>query len=95
MGQLEGFLWGLAGGFFAELLGWFKLRQQLPAMVPAPVYWIITGLMIVVGGIMVVAYLRSNIPLNPLLSLNVGAATPLIIGSLVAQAPAVDPGRVN
>ncbi len=54
----------------------------------------ITGLMIL-AGLMVVAYLRSNIPLNPLLSINVGAATPLIIGSLVAQTPPVEPGKIS
>ncbi|MBI3667259.1 MAG: hypothetical protein HY236_13715 [Acidobacteria bacterium] len=93
MGILEGFLWGLVGGFFAELLGWFKLRQQIPS-VPG-FYWVITVLMIFAGGVMVVAYLRSNMPLNPLLSINVGAATPLIIASLVAQAPPIEPGRIN
>ena len=86
---------GPGWGAFAELLGWFKLRQQIPSVPSGFSYWIITGLMILAGGVMVVAYLRSNIPLNPLLSINVGAATPLIIGSLVAQAPPIDPGKVN
>ena len=94
MGLIEGFFWGLAGGGFAELLGWFKLRQQTP-IAPGKSYWIITGLMILAGGVMVVAYIGSNIVLNPLLSINVGAATPLIIGSLVAQVPPIDPGRVD
>ena len=81
MGVWEGLVWGLVGGLFAELLGWFKLRQQIPSILPGAYYWMITGLMILAGGLMVVAYLRSNIPLNPLLSINVGAAAPLIIGS--------------
>ena len=95
MGVWEGLLWGLVGGFFAELLGWFKLRQQIASMSFGLPYWVITGLMILAGGVLVVAYLRSNIPLNPLLSINVGAATPLIIGSLAAQIPAQEPGTVD
>ena len=93
MGWLEGLGWGIVCGAFAELLGWFKLRRQIPDT-PRP-YWIITVLMILAGGVLVVAYIRSSMPLNPLLSINVGAATPLIIGSLVAQAPPVEPGRVD
>ena len=55
MGIFEGFLWGLIGGVFAELLGWFKLRQQIPNLPTGTSYWIITGLMILAGGVMVVA----------------------------------------
>lgn len=95
MGLWEGLGWGLIGGMFAELLGWFMLRQQVPSILPGTYYRVITSLMILAGGVMVVAYLRSNIPLNPLLSINVGATRPLIIASLIAQAPPIEPGRID
>jgi len=28
MEPLHGFMWGVIGGFFAELVGWYELRKQ-------------------------------------------------------------------
>ncbi len=93
MGIIEGFIYGVAGGFLAELLGIFKLRSEVPAELPkwikSPFYWIVTGAMIVAGGGIVIIYLKSNIEIQPLIAINVGASAPLIIGTLVSQAPKV------
>jgi hypothetical protein len=51
--------------------------------------------MLLSGGVLVVIYMKSNIAVAPILALNVGASAPLILGSLVAQAPAIPPGNVN
>jgi hypothetical protein len=99
MGLLEGFLYGLFGGMLAELLGLFKLRHQAPGNLPAFLksgyYWIVTLGMIGAGGGLATVYLGSGIRLIPILAVNVGASAPLIIGSLVAQAPPVNLGRTD
>jgi hypothetical protein len=99
MGPGEGFLWGILGGFLAELLGWYRLRQQAPADFPlwakSPIYWILTLLMIAAGGLLVVMYVASDMPLKAILAVNVGASAPLILQSFLSQAPPIDPGSVN
>ena len=91
MSYIDGFVFGLIGGLLAELLGLFKLRQQapndLPFWIKSPFYWIITALMVLAGGALVVIYKKSNIDLQPIVAVNLGASAPLIIGSLVAQTP--------
>jgi hypothetical protein len=92
-------LYGLLGGALAEILGLFKLRQQaagnLPEFLKSAFYWIVTIAMLCAGAGVVFVYLKSGIPLNPLLAVNVGASAPLIIGSLVSQAPNIPPGKVD
>ncbi len=97
MGICEGFLWGAFGGFLAELLGLFKLRHQssvaLPVWIKSPFYWTITSLMILAGGGLVAIYLRSGVPIKALVAVNLGASAPLLIASLVAQTPSIEPGK--
>ena len=99
MGVMEGFLYGLLGGLFSELLGLFRLRQQavaaLPEFLKSRFYWPVTMAMWIAGGGLVVVYVKSGISLNALLAVNVGASAPLIIGSLVSQAPNIAPGKIN
>ena len=99
MGLLEGFLYGLLGGLLSEILGLFRLRQQAPKDLPLWLkswfYWGTTLLMIAAGGGLVDIYLRSGISIQPILAVNVGASAPLLIGSVLGQAPAIPPGRVN
>lgn len=92
----EAFLYGLLGGFAAEILGLFKLRRAgAPQYVRSIFYWVVTLAMIALGGGVAWLYIKSEIDLTPLLAVNVGAAAPLILGQLVAQAPDITPGRVN
>jgi hypothetical protein len=99
METLSAFGWGLIGGLLAELLGLFKLRQTAPGSLPEWLrswfYWTVTLSMIVAGGVLVLVYFKSGISLQPVIAVNVGASAPLIIGSLVAQVPRVDPGKVD
>jgi hypothetical protein len=99
MGLVEGFAWGVAGGLFAELLGWFKLRHQSPDDLPIQMktihYWVVTFGLILAGGVLVVAYLRSDVKVNAIMALNIGASAPLILSSLVSQSPHVAPGRID
>jgi hypothetical protein len=99
MGLLEGFLYGLLGGLLSEVLGLFRLRQQkvetLPDWLKSWFYWATTVLMITAGGLLVVIYLRSGISVQPILAVNVGASAPLLIGTVLGQAPSIPPGKVN
>jgi hypothetical protein len=82
----DGFWLGVLGGIFGELVNLFKLRQQpvnmLPFWIRSPWYWALTVLM-------------SSIQVAPILAVNIGASAPLILGTLVAQVPAIPPGNVN
>jgi hypothetical protein len=95
----EGFLFGVVGGLFGEVLSLFNLRHQpvglLPVWLKSPWYWAMTILMILSGGGLVVIYMKSSISVAPILAVNIGASAPLILGRLVAQAPAIPPGNVN
>ena len=99
MGLWEGFFWGLLGGGLAELLGWFKLRHQAPEDLPKWMktyyYWGCTILMTAMGGLLVAAYIRSDVRLNAITAINVGASAPLLIGSFISQAPPISPGKVD
>jgi len=99
MGLFEGFLWGVAGGAVAEVLGLYRLRREAPEQLPAwtrgKFYWFITTLMACTGGILVLAYLRSNVMLNAITAINVGASAPLLIGSFVNQAPKISLGNID
>jgi len=96
---VDGFLFGVLGGLFGEILSLFKLRHQpvklLPIWVKSPWYWTMTILMILSGGGLVVIYMMSSIAVAPILAVNIGASALLILGTLVAQAPAIAPGNVN
>lgn len=85
------FLYGVLGGIFSELLGLFKLRHKAPDHFPewlrSPFYWIITFIMIIVGGVLTVIYSKAGINLNPLVAVNIGASAPLLISSFVAHTP--------
>jgi hypothetical protein len=91
MTPLQGFFYGLLGGVFAELGGWFKLRQvvpkQLPEWIKSWFYWFTTILMCLAGGGLVVAYLKSGVTIVPILAVNIGASAPLILGSLGSHVP--------
>lgn len=95
----EGILWGIIGGFGAELLGWFRLRHNTSEpdrpRLGDPWYLLPTVGMILFGGAIVVAYMRSNVPITPILAVNVGAAAPALLGGFIAQFPKAGPGKVD
>jgi hypothetical protein len=99
MSGLEGFLFGLFGAFLSEVLGLFKLRREASlAALPwlkSKFYWVITVLMILIGGGLAWVYLRSGAQLNPLLAVNIGASAPLILSTLVAQTEPVGLPKIN
>jgi hypothetical protein len=99
LGALEGFAWGLLGGLLGELLHWFGIRHQLHRGVPdwskSWLYWTVTILMAVAGGLLVLAYVGTGATLNPLLAINLGISAPLLLKTLSAQVPPIDPGATG
>lgn len=99
MTGLEAFAWGLLGGVGAELLGWYKLRSiptsELPVHLRSRLYWIVTSLMAVTGGLIALAYFRSGVGLHAILAINVGAATPLLLERFIGTGPRPDLGRID
>lgn len=87
LGQI---LVALAGGAAAELLHWYALSRKPDALEKfraRPVYWVTTGGMIVLGGVMPLLYIQGAA--SALLCFHLGAATPVIVQKLVANLPAM------
>lgn len=97
--SIEGFMFGMLGGFLAEFFGWFKLRKILhtscPDFAESKIYWILTLGMIVVGGIIVFIYIESGFHFQTLVAVNVGATAPLLLEGMIKQTPQVSPGKIN
>lgn len=99
----EVFLWGLFGGFGAEAASWFALRYQLPSAFPhwtkSVRYYILVVIMMLSGALVALAYSRSGTNLNPILAIQIGASTPLILrkfrDAVTEMPPPPDPGRIN
>jgi hypothetical protein len=86
-GFLSIFLVGCFGGFIAELLKWYGVKDSgaWPTYLKSWLYWIITTLMILVGGVLAILY--GITPRNALLVVNIGASAPLIVASLARNMP--------
>jgi len=83
-------LWGFLGGLAAEFLKWYNLRTSLafPAYVRSPLYWLLTILMAVVGGVLATLYVEDVVEgRQKLLALHIGVSAPLILALLVQTTP--------
>jgi len=93
------FGWAVIGGALGEVLGLYQLRREahdgLPEWVTSLFYWLVTGMMVLSGGLLALLYESSVQELKPLLAANVGASAPLIISGLTRRAPPVPPGHVG
>ena len=91
---------GLGGGCAAEAMKWFRIREELHEGLPDYAknwgYWLVTGIMILVGGLLVLVYQSSgDVQLSPILAFNIGVSAPLIISALAGQVPPIDRGAVD
>jgi hypothetical protein len=93
--RLHVFALGALGGCLVELLRWWKLREaaEYPVYAKKFGYWAITVLMIVAGG--VTASLYGLGPTNAAALVNIGAATPAILGALASKAEGAAPPRAD
>jgi hypothetical protein len=93
------FLIGMGGGAAAELMRWFGIRhtvyQGVPEWSRSWLYWVITFVMILAGGLLVVLYVLSATPLTPFLAFHVGLTAPLLLTAVAQQAPGVGPGTTR
>jgi cytochrome c-type biogenesis protein CcmH/NrfF len=92
-----GFLWGLGGGVVAELLNLYGFRTlpTKPQYLKTFYYWLVTVGMILVGGGLVYAYIKSGSKIGVIVSAQLGAAAPLLLRTIIDKAPSADPGKVG
>lgn len=88
-------MWGLFGGFLAELAKWWPKRDkvitELRGIESISWYVVITLLMIFVGGAFVHLYAKSGIDFEEVLAVNIGATAPLLLGLLTSKTPDLRP----
>ncbi len=92
-------VWGMIGGIFSEVLKWFSMREVLHTGIPdyakKPYYWIATAFMVIVGGILAVAYENQENDINPLLAINIGASAPLIAKEFMGNFKNIEKGSTD
>ena len=85
---------GILGGALAELAKWIALRETNPDNFPvyakSVVYWLITIILMIVGGILALLYGYTEV--DAILVANIGASAPLIIRALASTTPPGTPG---
>lgn len=81
--------WGAAGGFIHEAARWVGLRQtlELPEYVKKLHYWLLTLLLVVMGGIVAVAFE----PQDSWQAMIVGASAPALITRIVLSIRSKNP----
>lgn len=89
MPPLEIFFWGFSGSAAVEIVNLYshfnKDDDKLPYRYRRIGFWIIRLLLAIIAGGLALAY---NIE-NPVLAINIGAATPLIVQTLAKSIPDV------
>lgn len=73
---------GTLGGVFLELFHWYAIRRQgrLPKYARSAVYWIVSALMALAGGMLAWLYFGSRG--DGIVTLHVGLSAPLILQKL-------------
>jgi hypothetical protein len=91
MTAIEITLYGVAGGALPELLALYKLRHDKkgtkPDWLKSSFYWVVTFIMVCLGGATAFIYHKVGINVNELMAIHLGAATPLIISSFEKGKP--------
>ncbi len=102
MSELQVFFWGVFGGVGVEIVGVFAIRhnkpEDFPHWVKSPAYYIIAGIMVLFGGGFALAYALSSVNMNPILAVQIGASTPLLLrrlGDFRGKEQPLDPGKID
>ena len=87
------FLVGCAGGVVSEILHWWNLRYKpnFPKYAGTPKYWVLTILMILVGGL--IAWLYFGQKAESIVAAHVGLSAPLILQKMTVSVPDVKGAR--
>lgn len=89
----ETFMFGVAGGVLPEVYALYNLRHswfsEKPSWVKSPFYWMITLVMIVLGGGTAALYAYVGMKLNALMAIHLGLATPVLIQTALKEKPKV------
>jgi hypothetical protein len=82
---------GIVGGLLAEALKWYQLRESSspPVYFKSPLYWVVTLLMALSGGVL--AVVNNGGSTSPLLALNIGISAPLILKGIATVTPVKPP----
>lgn len=90
-------IFGAFGGVAGALIGLLDLREPelISARLKSPGLWLSLAIQAMLAGMVVAAYQMSGFKLNPVLCLNVGAATPAILRGFLSQVPPVPPGKIG
>ena len=92
-----GLVFGAFGGVAGALIGLLDLREPelLAARMKSPGLWLSLAIQAVLAAMVVAAYQMSGFTLNPVLCINVGAATPSILRGAISHLPPLPPGRIS
>lgn len=90
----EAFIYGVIGGALPEVLAVYNLRHvakgSRPNWLGSPFYWIVTLIMVLLGGATVVLYKHIGINVNTFMAIHLGIATPLLISTATKEKPSVN-----
>ncbi len=86
--------WGVFGGALAEFLKLYNLRDKpknkWPVHYFTKIYWILSIVMVLLGGVVVFWYQESGVMhINDMLAANIGATAPLIFARVLAKDPKI------
>ena len=100
MGYIDGFILGSFGGALGEFIKWYNIRNEIsrtgvPDWSKSYLYWVITVVMMLLGGCMVMVYMKSSAVLNAFLAVHIGASTPLIISGITRETPSISIGNID
>lgn len=82
---MEVFVYGCGGAFAAEVLHWAALRKKknFPSYWRSPFYWIVTVLLVLLGGVVAHAWSVSLAsPISIMMALVVGFSAPALLKML-------------
>lgn len=87
------FFLGCAGGSINEFLHWWNLRvePEFPEYARRTKYWLITAIMVLIGGGLSVLYLGARV--DALLAMHIGLSAPLILQKLTTTAASIQGAR--
>lgn len=90
----EAALYGVVGGMLPEILALYKLRHakrsEKPDWLSSGFYWVVTSLMVLLGGATAAFYQKIGVNVNELMAIHLGIATPLLISTATKEKPKVN-----